>query len=467
MELYLAVAALFGGIVDLGINAASGDWDAPRASDIVPTALDVSTVLGQGALVAGKTGGLNWLGTCYPAGESAIEMSRLSKGTAATAEESVASVPLLSEIEQEAGGGLVKPPASGHIERHFASPLAILQAAINIVEWLIVPFFGFEIPDDGSQIEHSKDQFAQGYDALGLAIPDPTQWKGEAADAYTADTELLQNLAKQAGMDGLFAPLFNNSLDSELQSVIDRQAREIQLMRMALAIIVAGLTFCIATALAIEACAPGASLMFQIMMFIAAVGAALGVVITITYWAADNSRDLNRVADKYANLAEQVPLSVPSMPPCAESPISASAVSRFLDLNVSAVPDKAGAAGASNASGNKHARLHALAGLGGSSLDGQPAGYTETDEPTHKAPAGPFASVHQLAPSAQPSRKAETADNAVPRADVDNTETSAAEIDWTPVDDMAFGSEQISGVANLSEARHVPLPTSRTYKSTA
>lgn len=160
VEPYLAVAVFFGGVLDLGINAASGDWDSPQACDIVPTALDVSILLGQGALVAGKVGGLNWLDRFYPDPESTLEMSRLSKGTATTMAEtaSTASTPLLSQAERDASG-LLKPGCAKGIEGHFGSPLFLLQLAIGIVEWVIVPFFGFEIPDEGSSLDRSKDNF--------------------------------------------------------------------------------------------------------------------------------------------------------------------------------------------------------------------------------------------------------------------------------------------------------------------
>ncbi|MBY0442262.1 MAG: hypothetical protein K2Q25_09035, partial [Mycobacteriaceae bacterium] len=344
MELYLAVAALFGGVLDLGINAASGDWDSPQACDIVPTALDVSILLGQGALVAGKVGGLNWLERFYPDPESAIEMSRLSKGTASTAAEtaSLDSAPLLSAAERDVSG-LAKPGSAQGIGQHFASPLFLLQLAINIVEWAIVPFFGFEIPDEGHSLDRSKDNFSAAYAALDLAMPDPGQWSGSAANAYTADTEILQDLADQAGIDGMLTRLLGSSIDTELQGIIERQAREVQLMRMALAIIVAGLTFsCIPIALAMEACAPRSSLTFQIMMFIAGVSAALGVVITLAVWTSDNARDLRRVAGKYRELIAQVPLSVPAMPPGAELVPAVTPLSRFADLAVSATPGSAG-----------------------------------------------------------------------------------------------------------------------------
>ncbi|MBY0443085.1 MAG: hypothetical protein K2Q25_13290, partial [Mycobacteriaceae bacterium] len=260
MELFLAVTALFGGGFNVGVNAASGGWS-------VPTALDVAAVLGQGTLIAGQAGGLNWLGSCYAmkAPEAGIELvGRTPTGyqPLSNAAENVEEQLVFHEVK--------KNPIQGY----FSSPLIILNTAISIVEWLVVPFFGFEAPNQGDKLELSRQGFGQAYDALELALPDTEQWKGPAAAAYTADTKLLQSLATQAGIDGRAAPLTGSSVDTELQQVIARQARQVELMRLVLGIIVAGLTFCLFFALVMEACAPGASLAFQIAMFILGVGAA-------------------------------------------------------------------------------------------------------------------------------------------------------------------------------------------------
>lgn len=302
-----------------------------------------------------------------------------------------------------------------------------------------MPFFGFDIPDEGTCLNRSKKQFAEAYAALDLAMPDPEQWSGSAADAYTADTEILQDLASQAGIDARFTRLVGSSIDTELQDIIEHQAWEVQLMRMALAIIVAGLTFsCIPLALAMEACAPRSSLTFQIMMFIAGVSAALGVVITVAVWTSAHARALRNVADKYQELTAQVPVSVPAMPPDTERVAAGSRVPWLVDLTVSAMPASSELAAAP---GTSTGVLNTLTGLLGQS---QPvkAGLSVV-EGGGKAP-------RPLTPAQRAARPANTRD----------AENDAAAAPWIPDGVLSAGGDP-------GNEHREALPIDRTYRSTA
>lgn len=216
-------------------------------------------------------------------------------------------------------------------------------------------------------------------------------------------------------------------------------------MRMALAIIVAGLTFsCIPIALAMEACAPRSSLTFQIMMFIAGVSAALGVVITLAVWTADNARDLRRVSGKYRDLIAQVPLSVPAMPPGAELVPAVSTLSRFADLAVSATPGSAG-----------------------------PVATPSTPRGRPQAPTTPPSpSQPQLVPPQAVARLSAVQQNLTFRPRIvpgrpapQSADSTDAEMDAILAQPASAAVSPLSGVR--ADENVVPLPINRTYRSTA
>ena len=378
MDLFLAIAALFGAGMALSSHASNANAD--------PTTLDVATVLGQGTVAAGKAGKLNGLAPYLPQVHN-IEAFGLAVQTHTNEawkrhlgmQDSVDGFirPELHAPDEEAvikrseltvpaalDGGYAGPDPNNYratrarteaeVQASFAPTVRILSAALSVVEWGAMPLFGscfgifsgdlgnIDGPDQGNQLRASKVQFAAGLGGLAYAYPNSPEWDSPSAVEYANLDGLMYSLTAQAGVDGMISIYgidTNTSLDTLAYRIIDHQAYQVELMMTCLAAIGLGLMACIVAALYLG----GLSWQYQLTMAGLGVGAAAAVVGVMAHsWASQNEADLNTVADAFTALAACVPSGPPPEPPSAGLLAAASAAGLFTGLAESATPKSAG-----------------------------------------------------------------------------------------------------------------------------
>ncbi|MBY0441265.1 MAG: hypothetical protein K2Q25_03900 [Mycobacteriaceae bacterium] len=379
MDLFLAVAALFGAGIALSSHSQSSNGEL--------TTLDVATVLGQGSVVAGKTGAFNRLAPYLPP-VRVFEQDRFGLevqnhtndtwsrhlGIRSDADNFHSPQLVVEEEPQVINRSELTTPAAlngdyagpdpnhyfttrarteAEVQAGFAPTVRILSAALNVVEWGAMPLFGscFGVfsgdlgnmagPDHGEQIRASKVQFASGLGELAYAYPNSPEWDSDSAVEYAVLDSLMYSLAAQAGVDGMISIYgidTNTSLDTLAHTLIDRQATQVELMMGCLAAIGIGLMLCIMAALAMG----GFSWQFQLAMASIGVGAAGAVVgVMANSWASQNEADVNQIADAFNALAASVPAEPPPGPPSAGLLAAGSGSGMFTELNISTKPDSA------------------------------------------------------------------------------------------------------------------------------
>ncbi|MBY0441584.1 MAG: hypothetical protein K2Q25_05530, partial [Mycobacteriaceae bacterium] len=389
MDVFLAVAALFATAGTLGMHA-----KASFGSDSVPTPYDVAiatgqgaAVVGQAALVSGEMGWLNCIDPSFrdltPAEREALAvrlnseydawyaaLSDAKQGTVNNLWESRRKYPnghvfdLGNENLKEADNfsdlfeyeihhmgrnftlpemeiGEAVPPypridpeslptkaGPSPVGEFFAPNVWYLSVALVFVDAVTALFGLLEQPDRGQRLSRGVTQFATGYMELEPALPDVEQWKSEAALLYGIDTRIMQEIAAAA-----------RSKDSRFKRIINSQAFGLELMQTALAALTVGLTICVYRALYMESCLPGSSNFFQKWAARLGMVAACGIGVAMVVWVAENTGKLEYLKSEYRDLADKVPSAIPDVPPAVGALNSASTVSRFGNLNLSALPD--------------------------------------------------------------------------------------------------------------------------------
>lgn len=453
----LAVVALVGSVTSLGFQA-----DAHSNA----TPWDVAAVTGQTGMLAGKLGGLNWLGSSNPTTKLGLVDEMTAHG-AARAKWLEQKAQILAEnaaietqnMRQELQwstswrgwaprilGGTPKPPdvpykpippqvapadntqVPRNVRNEFDKSVVILSVAIMTVTAMQAPFL-LHIPDEGGQLNSSNKQFTQAVDTLGSAFPD-WRWISESATAYVGGVAALRGAAAQAGMD---IPFLSTSLDTQLQRIVGLQAVQVELINVTFSVIIFGLTAAMAVAYLIEKITPGASFLWQSLMLSAGVGGAGAFLGLLDNWCNTNAKDINKLADQYDKLAATIP-TIPVGPPRVGFAAPASTAFRSANLNLSGGPDASSWASMASGSGDEHAPLSASAGRDAGSSYGPPPPAWRTGVANAST-----ASRQRISPPARPATHAQ--------AEVPDEATLAEGIE----------GKEVAAAAGTGEAQRVPV----------
>lgn len=178
------------------------------------------------------------------------------------------------------------------------TPTAIVDAAA--IALLVVDFLnGFGTPQKGAAVTTAADKFdLYGNTLTSTCIPDPRDWSGPAADAYTAQVKQLKSFLATM-----------NEYDKTLQGHVESQAAEIKRAHMNITVNVAVLTAAAGIALAlylIPIVGPEVSLAWQILAAFACCMAVFVIEMLTLANSMSISGELTTLATQYVALGKEI-----------------------------------------------------------------------------------------------------------------------------------------------------------------
>ena len=183
-------------------------------------------------------------------------------------------------------------------ESYFKTPTATFVVDVTMVVIAIVGMVnGFVPPDSGSDFAAGASAFETVYTDLELAIPDPRDWSGDAANTYTALNSALQQRARDM-----------ETLDQRMENAIAAQAVQIQKARLTISSILFGLIAAQGIALALYAASPSAAVIWQVVTAMAAIGLVLWIEAETAVQSQTHADTMDEIGTEYDAVAEGKPL---------------------------------------------------------------------------------------------------------------------------------------------------------------
>jgi hypothetical protein len=178
------------------------------------------------------------------------------------------------------------------------TPTAIVDAAAFAIA-LVDLLNGFGSPNSGSAVSTAKDKFALFTTSLDPGcIPDPRDWSGTAATAYTDQVTTLKNFVTTM-----------NGYDQELKGHLADQAAQIKQAHLTCTVNVAVLTAAAGIALILYVVpfgGPAASQAWQIIAAFACIAATFVVEMLTLSGSMGTSNKLSSLGQKYVQLGKDV-----------------------------------------------------------------------------------------------------------------------------------------------------------------
>ncbi|MBY0441954.1 MAG: hypothetical protein K2Q25_07440 [Mycobacteriaceae bacterium] len=206
-------------------------------------------------------------------------------------------------------------------DSYFKTPTPTFVVDVTMVLIAIVGMVnGFVPPNSGSDFSAGANILETVYTDLELAIPDPRDWSGAAAEAYINQNSALQQRARDM-----------ETLDYRMENAIAAQAAQVQKARLTISSILFGLIAAQGIALALYAASPSAAVIWQVVTSMAAIGLVLWIeseTAIASQSHADTMADIGAGYDAVA-AGKPLPSSLHQMQlPNAEQTM----VSSFMDL---------------------------------------------------------------------------------------------------------------------------------------
>lgn len=160
---------------------------------------------------------------------------------------------------------------------------------------------GFGTPQSGQDVPTALDKFALYANTLSQScIPDPRDWSGDAANAYTEQVNALVNYTATM-----------QAYDEELQALLFKQGDAVRQAHLAISITFAALTAATGVALFLYLVKPPpwgkvASMTFQVSTAIAAIGAVAGFEMRTADESFETSSLTTALAEKYLALGQEI-----------------------------------------------------------------------------------------------------------------------------------------------------------------